>query len=398
MCNFFSLCSKGDDLPLYFDWALRQKCLSGEMEYEPDSHTSIADYFGFKGEAEDKLNKYEFNPFTKKFTIDQINTRDDSDAIERFCMGLDFKTIVPGLIVKPIFHPFNQVFIKKPTQKDIENLKKWDSVRASVWDSVRGSVWDSVWDSVGDSVWDSVRASVGDSVRDSVRDSVGDSVRDSVWDSVGDSVGDSVWDSGYGQHDANWIGFYEYFRKELGLMAQTDKLQGLQKITENAGWYLPHQGICWISERHCIVMQDERKRLHNEHGPAVKYPDGWAIYAWHGVRIPSEWIENKATITPEIALKWQNLEQRRVACEIIGWEKILNELNANTINKDKDPQIGELVEVNLPDAGKERFLRVTCGTGRRFALAVPPTCKTALEASNWTYGIDTNFIKPEVRT
>ncbi len=85
------------------------------------------------------------------------------------------------------------------TMQDIEDLKKWDSVRASVWDSVRNLVRDSVrdsvrasvWDSVGDSVGASVRASVGDSVWDSVRDSV----RDPVWASVGDSVWDSVWDS-----------------------------------------------------------------------------------------------------------------------------------------------------------------------------------------------------------
>jgi len=68
----------------------------------------------------------------------------------------------------------------KVTKKDIENLKKWSSVR----DSVRDSVWDSVRDSVRDSVWGSVWDSVWDSVRDSVRGSVRDSVRGSVWDSV----------------------------------------------------------------------------------------------------------------------------------------------------------------------------------------------------------------------
>jgi hypothetical protein len=70
---------------------------------------------------------------------------------------------------------------RKPTKKDIADLKKW----ASVWASVRDSVWASVWASVRDSVWDSVWASVRASVWASVRDSVWDSVRDSVWDSVG---------------------------------------------------------------------------------------------------------------------------------------------------------------------------------------------------------------------
>jgi hypothetical protein len=85
-------------------------------------------------------------------------------------------------------HPF-KIWKRKPTKADIESLRQWASVRASVGASVRASVRASVWASVRDSVWDSVWASVRDSVGDSVRDSVGDSVRDSVWDSVGDSVG-----------------------------------------------------------------------------------------------------------------------------------------------------------------------------------------------------------------
>ncbi len=93
------------------------------------------------------------------------------------------------------------------------------------------------------------------------------------------------------------------------------------------------------------------------------------------------------------------MERRRAACEIIGWHKILQNLGAQTIDKDEDPQIGELVEVDIPDVGRERFLRVQCATGREFALPVPPEMQSALQANAWTYGIEdfTNY-KPEVRT
>jgi len=90
------------------------------------------------------------------------------------------------------------------------------SVRASVWNSVRASLRDSVWDSVMASVMASVGDSVGDSVWDSVgasvMASVGASVGDSVWNSLRDSAKNAVWDACYGQHDAPWLGFYEYFR------------------------------------------------------------------------------------------------------------------------------------------------------------------------------------------
>jgi len=186
MCKFFSLVSDGNGKPYYFDWELRKKVLSGELkDYEPDSHTSIADYFGFKKEKEDKLNKYEYSPFLEKFEVDQINTKDDSAKIEKFCKRLDFKKIIEPMTIKKIIHPFRDIEAVEVTDEDLIRLKEASSVR----DSVR----DSIWDSVGDSVRASVRDGVGDSVWASVRDSVWASVWDSIWDSIWDSVGDSIW-------------------------------------------------------------------------------------------------------------------------------------------------------------------------------------------------------------
>ena len=175
MCRFFSLISDGAGKVRYFDAGLRDKILkrglkdkAGRVIESADSHSSIAAYYRLD---EDQHNKWEYNPLTREFTRDQINTVDDSEAVERFCNDLDFKTIIPCLIVHPIVHPL-KIKRYKVTRVDIENLKKWDSVgdsvRASVWASVGASVRDSVWASVGASVW----ASVGDSVWASVGASV----------------------------------------------------------------------------------------------------------------------------------------------------------------------------------------------------------------------------------
>ncbi len=133
MCQFFSCVSNGQGKMYYFDWELRKKVLSGELQnYNPDSHTSIADYFGFKGSKEDTLNKYEFDPLTKKFKIDQVNTKNDSRLIKKQCLKLDFSTIVKPLIIKPIINPFDKKR-KRITKKDLLLLKQWDSVWDSVW-------------------------------------------------------------------------------------------------------------------------------------------------------------------------------------------------------------------------------------------------------------------------
>jgi len=198
MCHFFSLDSNGDGKPLYFDARIRREIISGKSKYvNTDSHTSIADYFGFEGIKEDTLNKYEYNPLTKEFVINQLNNRDDSVEVKKFCQDLDFKTIVPELIIHPVINPFKDKNKTHVYKSDIELLKKWASVKTSVRASVKTSVRDSVWASVGASVWDSVVdsvwASVGASVWDSVWASVGASVRDLIGDSVWTSVGDSVW-------------------------------------------------------------------------------------------------------------------------------------------------------------------------------------------------------------
>ena len=138
MCNFFSLVSDGKGNVFYFDGMHRKQIRDGKLNFEPDSHTSIATHFGFEGAKEDKLNKYEYNPLTKKFVVDQQNTNDDRSAVESFCNKLDFKTIVPELNLHPMM---NVLQVKRknkgPTKAEIKLLKQW----ASVWDSVGASMW-----------------------------------------------------------------------------------------------------------------------------------------------------------------------------------------------------------------------------------------------------------------
>ena len=168
MCKFFSLISDGNGNPYYFNWKQRQAILRKDKEFNlvesADSHSSISSYYGFTGEKADKVNKYEYNPLTGLFEVDQINTTDDKCLIEKFCREVDFKTIVEPLIIKQIINPLLEIKAGKVTKKDLELLREWDSVWDSVGDSVRASVRASVWDSVGDSVGDSVWDSVWDSV------------------------------------------------------------------------------------------------------------------------------------------------------------------------------------------------------------------------------------------
>jgi hypothetical protein len=167
----------------------------------------------------------------------------------------------------------------------------------------------------------------------------------------------------------------------------------------HGGFRVMHRDFCIVSDFPEFIRMDDQNRPHCETGPSHRWRDGWSLYYWHGVRIPGWWIDDRERLDAKTALKWDNIEQRRAACEIVGWNRILRELDAVTIDRDDDPEVGELVSVIIPDVGREQFLRVRCGTGREFALPVPPDMVTALQANAWTYGLDeTTFDAPEVRT
>jgi hypothetical protein len=202
----------------------------------------------------------------------------------------------------------------------------------------------------------------------------------------------------YGAHEAAWLSFYSFFKEQCNLEA-CNKLDGLMELAEHSGWLSVYEDTVVFQERPTAIRFDDQDRLHCETGPAIEYEDGFGVYSWHGVKIPKEWITSRETLTPKIALGWSNIEQRRAACEIVTWARILRELDAKVIDADEDPMIGTLVEVNIPDVGSEKFLKVICGTGREFAIPVPPTMTKALDANAWTFDIDGDTLrKLEVRT
>jgi len=215
---------------------------------------------------------------------------------------------------------------------------------------------------VWDSVWDSVRASVGAS----------------VWD----SVGASVWDSGYGQHDANWIGFYDYFREALGLTEQTQNLDGLMAICKNAGWFLPHEKLCWISERHTTLARNERGQLHCDNGPALAYPDGWQLWRLRGVEVDEQIVMRPETQAVEQIRGEKNEEVKRLRIERFGWPKYLAGINAKRIHARRNDIEGTREALYSAD-GSSVLVCACPSTAKVFALEVPPTITTCEQAQSY---------------
>jgi hypothetical protein len=185
------------------------------------------------------------------------------------------------------------------------------------------------------------------------------------------------------------------------------ELNARATIAREVWHWWPFRDACIISERPSRLVLDDQARMHNPAGPAVVYRDGWSAYAVRGTVIPSEWIKNTKDIPVETALTWPNVEQRRIAAELIGWAKVIDRLNPVIVDQNVNPQIGTLLSVTMPadpaapwqQPAQQLFLRVRCGTNREFVLPVPREMRTALQANAWTYDVsEEELLKLEVRT
>jgi hypothetical protein len=210
-----------------------------------------------------------------------------------------------------------------------------------------------------------------------------------------------VWDSGYGQHDAGWLSFYRYLHDVCNLTQHTQPLTGMWEIAESAGWWLPHAQLCWVSERPIHLARDPQGRLHDGTRPAIEYPDGWGVYAWHGVRVPEHVIRRPLDLTAKEITDERNAEVRRVMLERYTPARYLLDLGAKPVHQD---DTGELYKATLADDEALVLVKVTNstpesdGTVKDYWLRVPPTMTRARDAVAWTFGMQAADYQPTRET
>jgi hypothetical protein len=252
--------------------------------------------------------------------------------------------------------------------KTFLSISAENQLEGQLWAQLRGQLWDQLWAQLRAQLEGQLGGQLWDQLEGQLRGQLYKDVYQYPWT--------------IGGQDAFWLSFYEFGRVIGANYSNNGHLNAYIDYAKNCGWMFAYKEVAFVSHRPSEIHFDERGLLHCESEKAVKYSDGWGISSWHGTRIPCEWLDGK-TLTPEIALHHENVEQRRAACEILGWNNVLNKLNAKTIDKNPNPFVGELLEVDIPDIGREKFLRVKCPTGRQFAMPVPPEMKSASEAQRW---------------
>lgn len=152
-------------------------------------------------------------------------------------------------------------------------------------------------------------------------------------------------------------------------------------------WTFPE--VVVASRKPELLAFDEEGRLHNERGPSLVYPDGWQLYAWHGVIVPDFVVTSPQTITVDFIDTTDNAELRRVLIDRYGQVRYLQDSGAEKIHED---DYGILYRKTMEDDEDLVMVKVINstpepdGTFKEYFLRVPPHMTTAREAVAWTFG------------
>ena len=255
----------------------------------------------------------------------------------------------------------------------------------------------SIWNNVEQNVWKNVEPNIRQNVEQNVRQNV----EHNVWQK---KLKMPIWC--YGQIDANWLSFYEFFKNECGLSV-CEKLNPLNSIAIDCHWWSPFKNVVLASEKPVAIHLDAQGRLHSFDSLAIEYGDGWGVYSIYGRRCPERVIK---TPVNQIPIEWwadeENVETRLAVEQKIGTARILKELNAKQVHSRQMEIPGpenklflhryNVVEMAFKNGDKRKVLEmVNPSTGEIHREWVPPECDTVEKALAFRNGTEA---LPEVLT
>lgn len=188
----------------------------------------------------------------------------------------------------------------------------------------------------------------------------------------------------FGSHEAGWLSYYEFMWKVVGIK-DCEKLEGLIGLAKHCGWWSPYDNCIIFQHRHSELHTDETFRLHNESGPAVRYRDGYSVWAIDGIRVNEKIVMHPETLTVKEINAEQNQDIRSIMINRFGWARYLQESNAECIDYRDNETEGTKEALYKSPLGGMRLV-VTCPTGRIFALGLEDGVKTCAEAQVWLGG------------
>jgi hypothetical protein len=212
--------------------------------------------------------------------------------------------------------------------------------------------------------------------------------------SLDDAVlADALW----GQQDAAWIA-YQDARPRLGLATfvpdAAEQLRLWSEVARSCGWWWPGREVCVVSERPELVATQpwpghDAHRLHHDTGPALRFRDGWEVFAWRGVRVPGDFIQTRWSAGDIVAEP--RFAVRQAAIDRMGWDRFLAEAGfAQVARTAAEPEGNGTVSLyDVPDGlfgMPARMMVWVPARGRTvFAAGVPRDLTDPVGAYEWSF-------------
>jgi len=266
-------------------------------------------------------------------------------------------------------------------------------------DEVRRRVRQQVSRAVRAKVRDEVRACIHQEVRQQFRRELRDQIQARLLSEL-PHLFFNLGDAAFGLHDAPWLASCDFFSR-IGIEGLSPALPWMELARAGAGWWWSFGSVAIVTSAPSILERDPENRLHCECGPALAYPDGWAIWAIHGVRVPERLVTNPRSLSVEEIVHEPDLAIRRAMLERLGCERFVRKAGLKPVQADR---FGRLYRLDLHWTEPIALVEVLNGTPeldgsrRRYFLCVPPTVRTAHQAVAWTFGLGPKEYRPDMES
>jgi len=141
------------------------------------------------------------------------------------------------------------------------------------------------------------------------------------------------------------------FRAKIDADLLARRMELWAVLLRSAGWWWPTISRCIVSEPpdevHLETAEEGLLPLHCETGPALRYRDGTAVHAWHGVIVPERVIAGD--LTDHDWRSERNSERRRAIAERMGLTWLLAHSDAELIAERRHSSLWRVPNHELDD-------------------------------------------------
>ena len=192
---------------------------------------------------------------------------------------------------------------------------------------------------------------------------------------------------------SGYYSFYNYCNEVLHINYKSQQKWDCYLKLSNCGLIYPFEDFVVISEKPTSI-KIKNMVLHSDNSPSIEYADGFKVYSLNGIQVP-EWLVMTPAekIDPKLALEEKNADVQREIIRKIGYERMLNACNAQTIDKWDCPKTQLHYELKRMKFGAVDRLYMCYEhasiPGVFYAKPVPPETKNCVQGRGFQTGIVT---------